>query len=221
MGAIMAECYKIFQLNRKNKMAMVTLVLDFLRGNCWAIKQSKISQTNKPNINDLLPGDLLGDDEQVIFAIKPSFWTIAFLSFSTVLLMGVIIAATLTLGPLLRLERYSIQVVNYCLVLAMGRIGFAGLQWLSRSYVLTDQRVIRIRGVFTIDIFQCSLERIQNTFLTLTLPERVLGLGSIALTTAGTGAVEAVWRHVKDPLDVHHRLLNAMNTSANRSPGQP
>jgi len=200
---------------------MVTLGLDFLRGNCWAIKQTQISQTNKPNINDLLPGDLLGDDEQVIFAMKPSFLTIVFLSFRTVLLMGVIIAAALTLGPLLRLEQYSSQVVNYCLVIAMGRIGFAGLQWLSRSYVLTDQRVIRIRGVFTIDIFQCSLERIQNTFLTMTLPERILSLGNIALTTAGTGAIEAVWRHVKNPLDVHHRLLHAMNTSANRSHGQP
>jgi len=200
---------------------MATPGLDFLIGNCRAIKQTKISQTNKPDIDTLLPGDLLGDNEQVIFAIKPSFWTIAFLSFRTVLLASVIIAATLTLGPPLRLEQYGSQVVNYCMVIAMGRIGFAGLQWLSRSYVLTDQRVIRIRGVFTIDIFQCSLERIQNTFLTMTVPERILGLGNIALTTAGTGEVEAIWRHVKNPLDVHHRLLHAMNTSANRPHGQP
>ena len=27
-----------------------------------------------PNIDDLLPGDLLADDETVIFAIKPSLW---------------------------------------------------------------------------------------------------------------------------------------------------
>ena len=195
--------------------------LDCPVDNCRAIKQTKISQTNKPNIDDLLPDDLLGDDEQVIFAMKPSFWTIAFLSYRTILLAGLIIAVTLTLGPVLRLERYSSQVVNYCLVIATGRVGFAGLQWLSRSYVLTDQRVIRMRGVFTIDIFQCSLERIQNTFLILTLPERILGLGSIALTTAGTGSVEAIWRHVKNPLNVHHRLLHAMNASANRPPKQP
>ena len=46
------------------------LGLDSLTGCCWAIKQTKISQTNKPNIDDLLPGDLLGDDEQVIRAEK-------------------------------------------------------------------------------------------------------------------------------------------------------
>ncbi len=129
------------------------------------VKQDKPTHTN---IDDLLPGDLLSDDEQVVFAVKPSLWTIAF------------------------------------------------LQWLIRSYVLTDNRVIRIRGVLTIDIFQCSLVRIQNTFLVLTLPQRLLGLGSIVFATAGTGSVEAIWQHIKNPLSIHQQLIRAINAAGSK-----
>jgi len=177
-----------------------------------------------PNIDDLLPGDLLADDETVIFAIKPSLWAIAFVSFRTV--------AIASLLPLLVLldkifswgflsGNYRLYIIEVYGLVVLGRVGVALLQWASRTYVLTDRRVIRIRGVLTIDIFQSSLARIQNTFLVLTLPQRFFGLGDIEFTTAGTGGVEAVWRHLKNPLPIHHQLLRAMNAAANQKQNQP
>jgi len=177
------------------------------------VKQDKPTHTN---IDDLLPGDLLSDDEQVVFAVKASLWTIAFLCFRTVLIAVLVALLGLFVGPLLGLERWSAPIVQGCIVAVLGRAGFAFLQWISRTYVLTDKRVIRIRGVLTIDIFQCSLVRIQNTFLVLTLPQRLLGLGNIAFTTAGTGSVEAIWRHVKNPLHIHQQLIRAINAASNK-----
>jgi uncharacterized membrane protein YdbT with pleckstrin-like domain len=110
-------------------------------------------------------------------------------------------------------------LIELCGFVVLGRLGFALLQWASRTYVFTDRRVIHIRGVLTIDIFQSSLTRIQNTFLVLTLPARFFGLGVIEFTTAGTGGVEAVWRHLKNPLPIHHQLLRAMNAAANVNRG--
>ena len=172
----------------------------------------------KPDINDLLPSDLISEDEKVIFAVKPSLWTVVFLSFRTTVIALILAALTLWLGPMLHLGRLSTYIVEVCGAAILSRFGFAVLQWVSRSYVLTDRRVIRIRGVFTIDIFQCSLTKIQNTFLVLTLPQRILQLGNIEFTTAGTGSIEAIWRHVKHPLDIHKQLINAMNTAANHPP---
>jgi len=180
--------------------------------------QAQSEQQFNPDIDELLPSDLISEDERVIFAIKPSLWTIVFLSFRTVVIASAVTAATLLLGPMIQLGRLTTYIVEACGVVFLGRIGFALLQWVSRSYVLTDRRVIRIRGVFTIDIFQCALVKIQNTFLVLTLPQRVLGLGNIEFTTAGTGAVEAVWRHLKNPLKIHQRLIDAMNAAANQPP---
>lgn len=169
-----------------------------------------------PNIDDLLPGDLLADDETVIFAIKPSLWAIAFVSFRTVAAASLLALVTYILGPAFHLGKYGLYLIELCGLVVLGRLGVALLQWASRTYVLTDRRVIRIRGVLTIDIFQSSLSRIQNTFMVLTLPERLFGLGNIEFTTAGTGGVEAVWRHLKNPLPIHHQLLRAMNAAANQ-----
>jgi uncharacterized membrane protein YdbT with pleckstrin-like domain len=178
--------------------------------------QTQTAQQVNPNINDMLPSDLLAEDETVVFAIKPSLWTIAFLSFRTTIVAAVIMILTALLGPTLNLGRLAAYIIEAAAVAVVGRVGFALLQWVSRCYVLTDRRVIRIRGVFTIDIFQCALGRVQNTFLVLTLPQRVLGLGNIEFTTAGTGAVEAIWRHCRHPLKVHQQLIRAMNAAANR-----
>jgi uncharacterized membrane protein YdbT with pleckstrin-like domain len=184
-----------------------------------AIKPVRQDKPTNANLGDLLPSDLLIDDEQIVFVIKPSLWMIAFLCFRTVLIAVVVATLALFAGPLLQLERWSVPIVQGCIVAVLARVVFAFLQWLSRTYVLTDKRVIRIRGVLTIDVFQCSLVRIQNTFLVLTLPQRLLGLGNIAFATAGTGSVEAVWRHVKKPLDIHQQLLRAI--AAGNKPNKP
>jgi len=134
----------------------------------------------KANINDLLPSDLLADDEVVIFAIKPSLWTIAFLSLRTVLVGAALAGLALWLGPLLHVQRLDVYVVEAAGIVMLARVGFAVLQWASRSF------------------------------------ERVLRLGTIEFATAGTGSVEALWQHIREPLKVHHALIQAMNAADNR-----
>jgi uncharacterized membrane protein YdbT with pleckstrin-like domain len=162
-------------------------------------------------VDRLLPGELLSENEKPLIAIKPSLWIIAFLSFRTIVIAAAASAAAIALGPWMDWGRWGGYIILGCGVLVLVRVGFALLQWSSRSYVLTDKRVIRVRGVFTIDIFQCSLERIQNTFLVLTVLQRILGLGHVVFATAGTGGVEAVWQYVKDPLKVHNQLISLIN----------
>jgi hypothetical protein len=173
-------------------------------------------QHRNPNIDELLPSDLLHEDEVVVFAVKPSLWSVAFLSFRTVVVAVAVAASVILFGPSWRLGGLNTYIVEGCGAAIVARIGFALLQWLSRSYVLTDKRVIRIRGVFTIDIFQCGLPKIQNTFLIMTVPQRLLNLGNIAFATAGTSQIEAIWRHVKDPLKIHQQLLRAINAASNK-----
>jgi hypothetical protein len=177
--------------------------------------EQMLNQQVNPDINQLLPSDLIAEDEEVIFAIKPSMWTIAFLSFRTVVVACVISLLAVILGRALNIGPMAAYIIEICGLVALLRVGFAVLQWVSRSYVLTNRRVIRIRGVFTIDIFQCALGRLQNTFLVLTLPQRFFTLGNIEFTTAGTTGVEAVWRHCRNPLKIHQQLIRAINRAQN------
>ena len=81
------------------------------------------------------------------------------------------------------------------------------LEWLCRVYVLTDRRIIRQKGVLTVQLFECRLDKLQNTFIQQTLVQRVLGLGNIYFATAGTGLVEAMWKHVRRPGEVHKVII--------------
>ena len=139
----------------------------------------------------IVPDKLLDEGETVILAIKPSLWFLAFGSAKT-------IGLSITI------------IVQFAGALMVLRLLMAVLEWFSRLYVLTDRRVMRIKGVFNVDVFECPLTQIQNTYLTLALHERLFKLGSIQFATAGTGISEAVWQNVNEPLTVHETVRQAI-----------
>jgi len=157
----------------------------------------------------VVPEHLLSGGEIVLLAIKPSLLFVLFRSFRWVVMVTILAVPAYSLADRVGWlhARGLVQVAAGLVVL---RLGFALLQWVSRLYVLTNRRVMRIRGIFNVDIFECPLEKIQNTFLTLGLHERIFRLGSIAFATAGTGGVEAVWENIAHPLEVHERVRDAI-----------
>lgn len=167
-----------------------------------------------------LPAHLLDGGEIVELKLKPSLWFIFFESFRMLLGTSLVVVASAPLSRLLSSVGLSQPlVVKVAVAVAVFRVCIATLQWVSRLYVLTNRRVMRIRGIFNIDIFECQLSRIQNTFLRLTIYERLLGLGSIGFATAGTGGAEAVWRNLNNPLEVHERIRAAISRAKRRDNG--
>ncbi len=161
----------------------------------------------------LVPECLLDGDEIVLLAIKPSLWFVVLRSGPW--LVGCGIAAALAwylihqgLGT--DATRLGLQMA---VAVAVGRLSVAMFQWASRLYVLTNRRVMRIRGVLHVDVFECPLTRIQNTNLSFSLPQRLLWIGTIHIETAGTVAGGAAWEHITQPLVVHTRLRNAISRS--------
>jgi hypothetical protein len=159
---------------------------------------------------ELVPEHLLDGGEIVLFAIKPSLWFILFASIRWLICLGAIMvmlpwfSSTLSRGS-------STLVAKAALVLVAARLCFAVLEWASRLYVLTNRRVMRIRGIFNINLFECSLLKIQNTDVTLSWYQRLFGLGTVAFATAGTGPFEVSWPHVAHPLEVHEQVRAAIN----------
>lgn len=159
---------------------------------------------------DVLPAHLLDGDEIVILAVKPSLWFIVFVSAKWLAAMVAVIVLVGWLG------RYVPQVnrtmvIQAAVALGAARLGLALLQWSARLYVLTNRRVMRLMGIFNVDLFECPLTKIQNTYLTLAWYERLTSLGTISFATAGTGGIEASWLNVYNPLEIHERLRSAIN----------
>lgn len=164
----------------------------------------------------LVPAHLLDGGEIIILAIKPSLWFVVFASAKWVLGMAAVIALIGWLGH--RVPQVSAGlIVQAAAVLAVARVGLAFLQWISRLYVLTNRRIMRLTGIFNIDLFECSLTKIQQTYLSLSWYERLAGVGTIAFATSGTGGVEASWHHVPNPLELHERIRSAIH----RAQGPP
>lgn len=159
---------------------------------------------------DLVPAHLLDGDEIVILAVKPSLWFIVFTSARWLLGLLALILLAGWLGQGLPFLNRPL-IIQGAVALGAARVGLAMLQWMSRLYVLTNRRVMRIRGILNVDLFECPLTKIQNTYVTLAWYERLTRLGTIAFATAGTAGLEACWIHVNNPLELHERVRSAIH----------
>lgn len=159
----------------------------------------------------LLPGQLLHGGEGVILLVKPSPWYIVLesLRFLVGTLLVMVIALVLSDKEYLRIGKVDL------LLLAIGATGvrfvWQFLEWLSRVYVLTDRRIIVVWGVLRVQIFETQLKQIQHTVTLFSVRERLFGLGTIGFATAGTGQIEAAWRMIAKPLEVHQIVIQTLN----------
>lgn len=160
--------------------------------------------------NILIPSQLLQSGEIIVLLLKPSPWFIFLAALPTLAILALI-----TLG-LVVAERYlqtgvgEAQVVTVGLALMMARLFWQFMEWLSRVYVLTDRRVVRVQGVLRISVFEAPLQQIQHTNLYFSLRERAFGLGTIAFATAGTAWTEVAWVMLADPLEVHRKVVETI-----------
>ncbi len=166
----------------------------------------------------VVPAHLLQGGEEIVLALKPSPWFVLLVSLPSLLTFAALAVAVHLLD-----EFFPALPERSVLALMAGagvvRLVVACLQWVARLYVLTNLRVLRVQGVLNVEIFECPLTRVQNTFLSLPMPERLFGLGTILFATAGTGAVEAAWWMIARPKRVHRVVVEYLQRAHhNRQP---
>jgi len=163
-----------------------------------------------------LPEHLLDGGEVIILAIKPSLWSVVFTSFQWLVCGLAAIAvgrAEATPGWL-----SDTGVIQAVLAVVALRVGFAALQWGSRVYVLTNRRVMRIRGVFRADVFECPLVKALNTGVHIGPHEALTRLGTIWFNTGAPSAGDGSWYHVGRPHEIHAEIRRAIEKAIDRQP---
>jgi hypothetical protein len=158
-----------------------------------------------------LPADLLQDGETILLLLKPHPLYIVLGCLGPLSLLAAIAIGSFILPRYWEIERLSDQAMaGLCLFLAGVVLSWQLLEWMSRTYILTDRRVIRIMGIVRVQMFQAELRRLQHTQLLFSLRERIFGLGTISFSTAGPSLPEAYWVMVAQPLAVHKKVLHAI-----------
>ena len=171
------------------------------------------STTDQPaaGANILVPAQLLQPGEIIVLLIKPSPWFIVLGALRALATVLVLLLAALWLRETGTLGVARRDLILIAIGLIVVRLTWQFLEWISRVYVLTDRRVIRVKGVIRVQVFETALKHVQHTDTLFSLRERLFGLGTIAFSTAGTAAPEAYWVMVAEPLDVHRKVVEALN----------
>jgi hypothetical protein len=158
------------------------------------------------SLGTLLGSHVLRDGELVLMILKPSLWFIVFNSLAFAI--GIAVAA----GALALVDRRTHDHFYFeaALFIIIGRLMWAVLQWMGRIYILTDQRVLRITGVFTVDIFDCPLRKVVRTRIVSASRERLVGVGSIEIIPSDEAMPSAIWQTIPRPMEIHQRLQAAV-----------
>ncbi len=158
----------------------------------------------------MIPSQLLQPSEIIILLLKPSPWYIVLGSLGALAAIAVFAAIALLLQSrgLIPIARGDL-LFSAAGVVAV-RLFWQFLDWLSRLYVLTDQRIIRMKGVTRVQVFETPLKNVQHTETIFTLRERLFALGTITFATSGTAGIDASWLMVPQPLEVHRIVVQAL-----------
>lgn len=154
-------------------------------------------------------GELLDGDELVQLTLKPSLWMIPLVSFHFAAAVG-LLAAALWIAPPGPWTGAARAVALLLAGLGVGRVGLAVLQWASQVYVLTNRRVLSVRGAWNVSIASCPLARIGRIDLHAAWFQKMLGLGTIAMGTAGERGEAVIWEHIANPAEVYELLVAAI-----------
>ncbi|MBL7220926.1 MAG: hypothetical protein ISS69_12480 [Phycisphaerae bacterium] len=146
---------------------------------------------------------LLGDGELVLLTVKPSAWFVLLTSVRTLAVLALVAVSGHYLGRVIPMGRGPQTVEVLCGILALGRLIAACCQWSATLYVLTNRRVLRIRGGIKVAIIGCALTDIRHTALLITgLIERLGRVGTLFFQTDSGNLTGGEWLHISRPGDV-------------------
>lgn len=153
---------------------------------------------------------VLLDGETVLLSIRPSLW---FIPLGVVVPVGLVVFLVLIARQAILITQAPLDpgnIVRPALVLIALRVLWQVLDWGSRRYVLTDRRILRSHGVLRRAMFEAPLRSITHTDLRKSVLERLAGVGTIGINTAGTAFTEAWWVDVSKPEEVVRAIREAV-----------
>ncbi len=158
-----------------------------------------------------LPADLLDGGEIILLAIKPSPWFVLLEPLKWVVAALLMLALMPHVCPPSMLGLSQFVWMQFILLGLGARVLVALMRWGSRFYVLTNRRVMTVRGVRRPSVWSCPLVRVRNTRLSATADEQIARLATIDFIPDQAPPEPSRWTHVVHPADVHVQIRKAIS----------
>jgi hypothetical protein len=159
-----------------------------------------------------VPNGVIDGGESVILAIKPSMWRPVF--DSSTWLFACWVSAMVLAWFRQPLPGLSVAETSQLLVfVALVRFGIAIAHWMPRWHILTNRRIVDIRGVRSMKVDSWPLVKIRNTYVNRSTPERLTKLGTVTFVSTEQAAAAHQWRSVGDADVVHAEIRKAIENA--------
>ena len=161
--------------------------------------------------------NMLGKNEHIIFVTR-QHWLILLgqILAKSVLALGLVILITLIWR--IWLPHALVPLAYLLLILPLLGLLRNVIIWTSRQYIVTDWRVIQISGVFSKEVTDSSLEKVNDVKLDQSLRGRLLDYGDIEILTASELGVNR-FTYVSQPIHLKTAMLNAKEKLEHGQPG--
>jgi uncharacterized membrane protein YdbT with pleckstrin-like domain len=150
--------------------------------------------------------EMLGENEQILLRAR-KHWSVLF--GNIVLEIFLILALIVASFALLPLVAFPVVPLGFALVL-VPLVGMVRdfLIWFNRQYIVTNRRVIQTSGVFSKDVVDSSLEKVNDVKLSQSFWGRLFDYGDIEILTASEVGAN-VFRSIGEPIKFKTAMLNA------------
>jgi uncharacterized membrane protein YdbT with pleckstrin-like domain len=165
---------------------------------------------------------LLGRDEQILYVARQHLFVLVSHVVTEMILIGLLVAAGVAsnmafagtqvlfggvnANDLILLICVSISVI----VLISGFVDY--LRWNAEQYVITDRRVIQVRGIINKTVLDSSLEKINDLELRQSLLGRMFNYGTIAILTGSGEEGANVLDRIAEPMEFKRAMLEAKHS---------
>lgn len=155
-------------------------------------------------------GERLNDEEEVVLDLRPHWWF--FTPQVTVLVVAIAAGvATLVFGLPAPAQIAAAAVILAVLLWFLARY----LVWRTTNFIITTDRLINRTGLINRSGIEIPLERVNTVFFKQTIFERMIGMGDLAIESAGEQGSQTV-DNVRKPLNVQNEIYRQMESNENR-----
>ncbi len=162
---------------------------------------------------------LLGRGEQILYVARQHIFVLIANILTELALIALLVAAGLasnmafdTSNAVIGGITASNLILMICvgisiIVLISGFIDY--MRWNAEQYIVTDRRVIQVRGVLSKRVTDSSLEKINDVELRQSLLGRMLNFGTVEILTAAGEEGANLMDRIEDPLAFKKAMLEA------------
>jgi hypothetical protein len=151
---------------------------------------------------------MLGDQEDIILVTRQHWFLLVSQIFLELVLMGLIITGVVILVntvPVVGLFGL-LGLILLAIPLISGTIDV--MRWYSHKYIVTNLRVIQVSGVINKNVYDSSLEKVNDVRLVQSFFGRIFGYGDVEILTASDVGIN-LFKRIGDPVHFKTVMINA------------